>query len=81
MELIAVGTFEPGDMSSMGRIYDPQTGQVSNPMSIQQALKWGYWQSPTKSGSKAKRATTGGRWRTLRDGRRVYVTKETEGDS
>lgn len=81
LQMVADGSVEPNDMSSMCRIRDPNAGTVSDPIPVQVALKWGYWTDPPRqTGSKAgKGPATGGRWRTLADGRRVMVTGARRG--
>jgi hypothetical protein len=74
LEMLAVGKVKPNDMASKCRIRNTMTNEVSDPMPLQVALKWGYWTDPPKkTGKKAK-----GRWRTLKDGRRVMVTGQED---
>lgn len=75
LEMLAVGTVKPNDLTSKCRIRNTLTGDVSDPIPLQVALKWGYWTEPPEKGEKARgRGGKYGRWRTLKDGRPVFVT-------
>lgn len=46
LQLVAAETSDSSNLSCI--IRNPATGEDSDPLPAQQALKWGYWEPPEK---------------------------------